>query len=154
MRKSIKNRYLADSSINVILVDFQLSSPPSQLKSIPRVLKRLLQSFAQRARATCAQWISKQQFTKHTEMLQSTPTAPRNVGHHASLLLRLPSAKECGGAFHKKCLQNSMQNSKLGKMQSIYGTGVTHGRDHGNPTTKRLPSIDTRLTSFTRNKEP
>ena len=59
----------------------------------PRVLKRLLQSFAQRARATCAQWISKQQFTKHTEMLQSTPTLQNS---HASLLLRLPSAKECG----------------------------------------------------------
>ena len=66
-----------------------------------------------------------------------------DLGHHASLLLRLPSAKECGGPFHKECLQHCMQNSRLGKMQSIHGTGVTHGRDHGNPTTKRLPSIDT-----------
>ena len=74
------------------------------------------------------------------EVLQSIT---RKVSHHASLLLRLPSAMESGGPFHSKCLQNSMQNSRLGKMQSIHGTGVTHGRDHGNPTTKRLPSIDT-----------
>ena len=32
---------------------------------------------------------------------------------------------------------------EAGKMQFIHGIGVTHGRDHGNPTAKTLPSIDT-----------
>ena len=50
------------------------------------------------------------------EVLQSIPkqslmqvdllqSIPRKVGHYASLLLRLPSPKECGGPFHQKCLQ-------------------------------------------------
>ena len=59
-------------------------------------------------------------------MLQSIPTQslmqvdllqsiPRKVGHHASLLLRLPSAKECGGPFHNKCLQNSYAKCEAGQ---------------------------------------